>query len=102
MVTAPVERLERLRMSWEDYLAQPDGVRAEYVDGEVVVTPPASREHNRTPRWVANAIEAHLDPALRVMTEPGWRPASRARMPDVAVFVDAEASTGWSTASTAR
>lgn len=81
-------RLQRLRMSWDDYLALPDDVRAEYVDGEVVVTPAATHGHNKTQRRVANAIESAI--GLHVVTDAGWVAGTKARVPDVAVFAEVE------------
>ena len=40
------ERIERVPMSLEDYLALPEGVRAEWVDGVALMTPPPTRWHN--------------------------------------------------------
>jgi Uma2 family endonuclease len=75
--------LERRRMSVEEFESLPEDVRAEYVDGVALVTPPASPQHNRAARWVANAIEAGC-PGLFVATESGLatRPTRR-RVPDV-------------------
>ena len=81
-------RLERRRISLEDYLSLPQGMHAEYVDGEVIVSPPASQGHNLVQRWLANAIETGLPRGLAVVTEAGWRHAGRFRIPDIAVFED--------------
>lgn len=85
-------RLVRSRMSWDEYLEIPEGVRAEYVDGEVIVTPPATMGHNKTQRRLANVIEAALDPALDVVTDSGWRCGTRARIPDVSVHLTRQGS----------
>lgn len=69
----PVETLQRLRMSYGEYDALPESVRAEWVDGEVVVSPTASFDHQgiswelalrlRTSLpslWVREAVSVHL------------------------------------------
>lgn len=88
------ERLHRHRMSWEDYLALPDDVRAEWVDGEVVVSPRASLKHGGiVSRVVALLVEALPD--LEVITESGaWLPHNRLRGPDVLVLAT-EQDTTW-------
>jgi len=84
------DQLQRVRMSYEDYLRLPEGVRAEYVDGEAIVTPPATGGHNNSQRWLANLIEESLDPSLLVVTESGVRRGQRVRIPDISVFAHKE------------
>lgn len=82
--------LERRRMSWEDYLALPQHPHAEWVDGEVVVTPSASFAHQRVSRRVANLLEAHL-PRLFVVEAVNLRlPGNRVRIPDIVVVPDGD------------
>ncbi len=80
------DRLERRPMALEDYLALPEGLRAEYVDGVAIVSPPASSGHNTAQRRIANALEAGLSGEAHVRTEAGWQSGQRYRVPDVAVF----------------
>lgn len=75
--------LQRLRMSWEDYLALPDRPKAEWVDGEVVVSPPVGPQHGVAVLALAQRIREGL-PDLLVMTEVGVAlPANRLRAPDL-------------------
>lgn len=95
MSTGYPEALERRRMPLQEFLAMPDGVRAEYVDGEAIMSPPAGRGHNKVQRRLANVIEAAL-PGVDVSTEAGIRRSrQRYRIPDVAVFAEFEDVT-WS------
>ncbi len=72
-------------MSVDDFLALPDGVRAEYVDGVAIMTPPGTWEHQGVALVVAMALKAAL-PHLAVATESGVRTsASRFRVVDVGV-----------------
>ena len=77
--------VQRLRMSWDDYLALPDDVRAEWVDGEVVVSPRPSRAHGRAVARVSAVLVAAL-PDADVIAESGVHlPGNRLRGPDVMV-----------------
>ena len=78
-------RLERRRMPVDEYLGLPEGIHAEYVDGEAIVSPPASRGHGKVQFRLAGLLERSL-PGLDVGIECGWRHAGRYRIPDVAVF----------------
>ncbi|MBF4161348.1 Uma2 family endonuclease [Nocardioides sp. CBS4Y-1] len=86
------EPLRRFRMSWEEYLRLPDDARAEFVDGEVVVSPRPSHRHGVVVGRLMRAPMQAL-PDLEVVPEAGLRlPGDRLRGPDIAVF-DAVQST---------
>ncbi|WP_148612040.1 Uma2 family endonuclease [Nocardioides rubriscoriae] len=79
------EGLQLLRMSWDDYLLLPEKPKAEWVDGEVVVSPPVSYEHGDAVISLAVALRTTLT-GLRVVTEVGvWLPRNRLRAPDLMV-----------------
>jgi len=85
--------LQRLRMSWEDYLALPEKPRAEWVDGEVVVSPPVAFEHGDVVVRLGAALLSAL-PRLWIVTEVGVRlPRNRLRAPDLMVVVGRPAGT---------
>lgn len=88
--------LQRLRMSWEEYLRLPESAKAEWVDGEVVVRPPVGQPHAfGTARLIAVLVRALPD--LDVATEVGvWLPRNRLRAPDIAV-VDHRSEGPWVT-----
>jgi Uma2 family endonuclease len=75
---------ERQQMAYADYLALPEGVRAEWVDGEVLVTPSPGWEHQQACRRLANLLEAAL-PSLRVVEAVTVVLPGRERIPDVSV-----------------
>lgn len=86
--------LQRLRMSWEEYLLLPEKPKAEWVDGEVVVSPPVGEPHGIATANVIFTIKTALS-QLRVMTEVGvWLPRNRLRAPDVMVTT-APTTTMW-------
>lgn len=86
--------LQRLRMSWEAYLRLPEKPKAEYVDGEVVVTPPVTVAHGIATVAVGQALSAAL-PRLIVVGEVGLAlPRNRLRAPDLMV-VERRPETTW-------
>lgn len=77
--------LQRQRMSYDEYLALPESVRAEWVDGEVVVTPSASYQHQKISRRLANLIDAALPELYVVEAVTTYLPNNRERIPDIVV-----------------
>jgi Uma2 family endonuclease len=87
---SPVELLERIPMSWEDYLRTPAYPKHEWVDGVCVVSPLASYAHQSVVRRLANLWEAAL-PGLFVYDGGNVRlPRHRVRIPDVVAFAARE------------
>lgn len=85
--------LQRLRMSWEEYLALPDEIFAEWVDGEVIVSPRASLRHGGIVARLCSLLGQAL-PDLEVIAESGaWLPHNRLRGPDVLVLTTEPDST---------
>lgn len=77
--------VERRRMSLDDFLALPDDVRAEYVDGEAIMTPPATWSHQSVAFKVALSLESALTDVV-IAPEAGVRThPQRFRIADVAV-----------------
>ncbi len=77
--------LQRMRMSWEEYLELPEKPKAEWVDGEVVVSPRANVEHAFAAAGLGSLLRMAL-PGLVVLGETGvWLPRNRLRGPDVMV-----------------
>ncbi len=80
------EELQRFRMSWEEYLALPEDLKADWVDGEVVVSPRPVVVHGRATTEVVHLLKTRL-PGLLVVVESGvWLPRNRLRGPDVMVI----------------
>lgn len=72
--------------TWEDYLALGEDVRAEYIDGIIVMSPFPSRKHQTACRRLANLLEADLPDGYDVVMEWGWKPGPDEFGPDVMVF----------------
>jgi Uma2 family endonuclease len=77
-------------MSLEDYFALPEGTRAEWVDGEVIVSPPPHLRHQAAGSRLLAVLASAL-PGLAVLYEPGVRiGADKYRIPDLAVLRSVE------------
>lgn len=81
-----METLERRRMSYDDYLALPEHVRAEWVDGEVVVTPSASYGHQRISQRLSRIFQDSLSGLFTVEAVTVFLPGNRERIPDLLVL----------------
>lgn len=82
MSAGVVERISRRPMTFEDYLALPEGTRAEYVNGEALMSPAPRSSHQRVSRRIANVLDECLD--VYVVEAVGvWTGERRTRIPDV-------------------
>lgn len=73
-------------MSYDDYLALPETVRAEWVDGEVVVTPSPSYRHQRSSLRLAGSLDSGLPGLFVVEATSLHLPVNRERIPDILVL----------------
>lgn len=71
--------------TWEDYQRLSDDVRAEYIDGKIVVSPLPRRSHQQAARRLANRLEQACDEAVEVVMGTAWKPADDEFGPDVLV-----------------
>ena len=80
------DRLIRRPMSYGEYQRLPEQIRAEWVDGEVIVSPSPSFRHQQAARRLANLLERAL-PDLVVVEAVTviLAPKVRERIPDVVV-----------------
>jgi Uma2 family endonuclease len=77
--------LQRFRTSWEEFLDLRVEGKAEWVDGEVLVSPPAAPRHGEVASRLNFALMTAL-PSLVVYAEVGLRlPGNRLRIPDLMV-----------------
>lgn len=94
MAAAAPDRLVRQKMSFEEFLALPDDVHAEYLDGTAIVSPPANIPHQAVAaRFIA--LFATSLPGLVPVGEAGLRTIRDGhRIPDV-MLLRAEEDSVW-------
>jgi len=86
MHAGAVERLERRRMSLEEFDALPDDVRAEYSRGVAIVSPPARHSHQALGGRLVRLLGSAL-PGCEVFQEGGLHTGGDGRrIPDVLVM----------------
>lgn len=76
-----MEALQRIPMSWEEYLATPEHPRHEWVDGVVVVSPDPVWRHQRVAMKLAMSFEA-VDGLFGSISGNIRLPGNRVRIPD--------------------
>lgn len=98
MSAEPVERIERYEATLEEYLALPEDVKAEYVEGTVLVMAPPRWGHNQIVAFLLTLFRERL-PGAGVGFDPGFRTAKRRyRVPGLVVLEhDEAAETEWIT-----
>ena len=71
--------------SWESYSSLGEDVRAEYIDGNVIMVPSPSREHQVACARLIRALEANLPDGFDVVGAWAWKPDKNEFIPDVMV-----------------
>ncbi len=75
-------------MSWGEFLARPDGERAEYSEGVAIMSPPPTFEHQEICQRLRDVLKSCLGTDSVVAVATGWVHASAnwARIPDLMVL----------------
>jgi Uma2 family endonuclease len=82
------------RLTWEQFEQLPEVPRAEYVDGQVLVTPTPSLAHQKVSMRLASALGFVLPATHDVVVAWAWKPSTDEFVPDVMVFDRATADAG--------
>ncbi len=82
MTTAP----QSWPATWEQYEALGENRQAEYIDGQIVVSPLPSIPHQDACDRLRDLLRAVVPPTHRVISGTGWKPNANEFGPDVMVF----------------
>ena len=85
-----VTAVERRRATWAEYEALPEHPRTEYVDGEIVATPPPNRRHQRVSWRLCTDLDRQLAEEYEVLESWAWRTGGSEFSPDLMVVAIAD------------
>ena len=84
-MVAKAADLDGTAMSWEEFDALGE-IRAEYIDGRVVMAPSPMRRHQTASRRLANLLESAVEPGFGVVEAWSWKPGRDEFVPDILVY----------------
>ena len=84
-MVANAAELDGTAMSWEEFDALGE-IRAEYIDGRLVMAPSPLQMHQRASRRLANVLESAANPGVEVDEAWSWKPGRDEFVPDILVY----------------
>jgi Uma2 family endonuclease len=88
-VVAKTADVDGTAMSWEEFDALGE-IRAEYIDGRLVMAPSPMQRHQRASRRMANLLESAAKPGFEVDEAWSWKPGRDEFVPDILVYPSTE------------
>lgn len=73
-------------LSWEEYASSPEQPRAEYIDGQLIVSPGLTGQHQSVTLELVALLEPVLPSPLEVIFAWAWKTAEDEFIPDVMVY----------------
>jgi len=94
LATDTLQPGDRIPMSWDQCEALGPGVRGEYIDGELIMSPSPTQRHQRISLRLAMLLHGALPAGYDVIEGWAWKPGDDEFIPDLMVSTQPMSKTG--------